>query len=598
MQESQDDSSVKASSVIETTEFLDVDELAQDDPNDSSMSLDGTADRPARQPVQPVPDTSGFRSSTRVDDDGQYATSSNDSSTPTTPIISSAAQPGEQRLIGVKVPPPRFKPLPYASSRTGAVFDVRMRHHMDQTSSDDDAHPERPARIFEIWNEIKQAGLTIEDEHGPDAAEEFKLVRIGVREATDAELLLVHTKEHVEFVKSCESWDIEKVKQQTLVGEGESSIYWHNLTWMCAQLAAGGAIEATRAVAYGLVRNAVAIIRPPGHHAEHDKPGGFCFFDNVAVAARNIQEESKSWPEPVRKILILDWDVHHGNGVQQAFYDNPNVLYISIHVYQDGHFYPHGTYGNHLHWGTGSAEGKTVNIPWIDNGMRDADYLLAFQQIVMPIATEFDPDLVMISAGFDAAAGDPLGQCFVSPAGYGHMTHMLMQLARGKVVACLEGGYNLRSIAVSALAMTRTLMGEPPERVGELAPTPSAVQTIQKVINTQSQFWNCLHPKTKALQKHRELGSERLHDVIREYQAKTFFDNYGMSELKVRSKGPSKSFNNQVLATFNFQEKRPLLVIFHDPPEVLGVPDPRNSQLELHNTFLVCSIEAVVWLSN
>ncbi|KAL9086217.1 MAG: hypothetical protein Q9159_004282 [Coniocarpon cinnabarinum] len=576
--QSQDDASVKASSIIETTELQDVDELANDDLNDSSLSLDGTTDQSMQQSL-PLPSGYEFDAPLRT-------AHSSTTSARTTPKSVLPSRKGERKFVGVRVPQPKFKPLPYASSRTGLVFDTRMRHHMDQISSDDDAHPERPQRIFSIWNEIRKAGLLIEDENAEDADQDFKLLRIAVREAEDEELLLVHSREHVDFVKSCETWDLSEIKKRTEVGEGESSIYWHSLTWLCAQLAAGGAIEATRAVAFRLVRNAVAIIRPPGHHAEHDKPGGFCFFDNVAVAARNIQEETKRESEPIRKILILDWDVHHGNGVQQAFYDDPNVLYISLHVYANGEFYPHGDYGDHLHWGSGSAEGKTVNIPWIHQGMRDADYLLAFQQIVMPIASEFDPDLVMISAGFDAAAGDPLGMCFVSPAGYGHMTHMLMQLANGKVVACLEGGYNLQSIAVSALAMTRTLMGEPPERIGELAPSPSAVQTIQNVIETQSRFWNCMHPKVKALDNHRELGSERLHDVVREYQSKTLFESYQMAELKIRRKGLSRTFKDQVLALFNYGEKRPLLVILHDPPEILGIPDPRTSQIELHNTFL------------
>ena len=456
----------------------------------------------------------------------------------------------EYRYAGVLVPGPRFKPLPYATSKSALIFDPRMRYHMDQNTSDDDAHPEKPQRIFEIYRELEAAGLLEdEDEEDEDPDGPFKLSRISAREADDDEILLVHSREHLEFVRESENVSLSEIKRRTEVGEGESSIYWHNLTFLCASLAAGGAIEAARAVAFNVVRNAIAIIRPPGHHAEHDRPSGFCFFDNVAIATRVVQEESKNFRKPTRRVLVLDWDVHHGNGVQQAFYDNPNVLYISLHVHQGGAFYPHGNYGDHLHWGSGAAEGKNVNIPWATQGMRDADYLLALQQVVMPIALEFNPDLVMISAGFDAAADDPLGQCFVTPAGYSHMTHMLMQLARGKVVACLEGGYNLRSTAVSALAMTRTLMGEPPQRIEELAPTPSAIQTIQTVIQTQAQFWRCLHPKVRAIRQVRELQSERLHDVIRTWQSKVLWDNYGMSEMTIRRKKISKSCQDQVLAT-------------------------------------------------
>ena len=325
------------------------------------------------------------------------------------------------------------------------------------------------------------------------------------------------------------------------------SVYLHYQTWLCASLAAGGAIEATKAVVAGQVKNAIAIIRPPGHHAEHDRPSGFCFFNNVCVAAKVCQAD---FPDDCRKILILDWDVHHGNGVQQAFYTDPNVLYISIHLHRNGDFYPQGPYGNHLHCGEGAGVGRNVNIPWSHPGMTDADYIYAFQQVVMPIAVEFAPDLVIISAGFDAAEGDLLGQCHVSPAGYAHMTHMLMQLARGRVVACLEGGYNLRSIAKSALAVTRTLMGEPPDRLVEsLEPTPTAIDTVQLVIRQQAKFWKCLYPKRMDGITRPEMHSERLHDVMRQWQSKMLWEQYRMSELFILRNGISRSFDKQVLAT-------------------------------------------------
>lgn len=324
------------------------------------------------------------------------------------------------------------------------------------------------------------------------------------------------------------------------------SMYFSSLSWLCATLAAGGAIEATKAVVAGLVRNSIAIIRPPGHHAEHNAPSGFCFFNNVPIAAKVAQ---KDFPDTCRKVLILDWDVHHGNGVQQAFYEDPNVLYISLHVYMDASFYPGTDYGDHLHCGSGLGLGRNVNIPWPTQGMTDADYIYAFQQVVMPIATEFDPDLVMISAGFDAAVDDPLGGCFVTPAGYTHMTHMLMQLAKGKVVACLEGGYNLRSIAKSALAMTRTLMGEPPDRVIDFVPSPGAVTAVQQVIRIQSKFWKCMYPKVRELERRRELGSQPMHDIVRKWQSMEFWEEYRMTPLYILRQKISRSFENQVLAT-------------------------------------------------
>ncbi len=329
------------------------------------------------------------------------------------------------------------------------------------------------------------------------------------------------------------------------LAERLDSVYLHNLTWLCSTLSAGGAIEACKAVIQGQVRNSIAIIRPPGHHAEHAKAGGFCFFNNVAIAAKVCQ---RIRPETCRKILILDWDVHHGNGVQEAFYDDPNVLYISIHVHNNGNFYPQGNYGDHLHCGEGAGKGKNINIPWATQGMGDGDYIFAFQQVVMPIATEFDPDLVIVSAGFDAAEGDELGGCFVTPACYAHMTHMLMSLANGKIAVCLEGGYNLRSTAKSALAVTRTLMGEPPDRLLISEASASGVSIVQMVMKHQAKFWKCMYPKEigTALKRH---SGERMHDVIRAWQSKILWEEHGMSTLFVLREKISKSFENQVVAT-------------------------------------------------
>ena len=181
--------------------------------------------------------------------------------------------------------------------------------------------------------------------------------------------------------------------------------------------------------------------------------------------------------------------------------------------------------------------------------MGDADYVYAFQQIVMPIATEFDPDLVIIAAGFDAAEGDLLGECKVTPAGYAHMTHMLMSLAQGRLAVCLEGGYNLDSIARSATAVARTMMGEPPERLQDMDPSASGVDDVKLVLRQQSRFWSCLYPKDLSARLSGPLNGERMHDVIRRWQAATLWDEYEMSPLFVYNKNLSKSFENQVLAT-------------------------------------------------
>ena len=466
----------------------------------------------------------------------------------------------------VRIPPkPRSQALPYATLKTGLVYDPRMRFHAElpNSSSADDIHPEDPRRIHSIFEEIREAGLV----RGPESLEhdEDEEVgwRIGIRPAEKAEILTIHTEEHYHFVEAlqctpitlqsrCELIQNPDMSTDELRSEGErlDSIYFNSSTYDCAKLAAGGAIEACKAVVQGSVRNAIAIIRPPGHHAERATGRGFCIFNNVPIATRVCQD---AYPQTCRKVLILDWDVHHGNGIQHAFYDDPNVLYISLHVFRGGQFYPNLPDGNFTYPGVGDGIGKNVNIPWEEHGMGDAEYLYAFQEVVMPIASEFDPDLVIISAGFDAAEGDVLGGCFVTPACYGHMTHMLSRLAKGKLVVCLEGGYNLRSIARSALAVTRVLMQEPPDRLSEdlSAPKASAVRTIEQVKRQHSTYWKCLYPKHLDKTDPGFAATDALHNVIREWQSQRLAKEHFMTPLplQINHAGLTQTFENNVIAT-------------------------------------------------
>ncbi|PZC92245.1 AcuC, Deacetylase, histone deacetylase and acetoin utilization protein [Pyrenophora tritici-repentis] len=476
----------------------------------------------------------------------------------------------------VRIPPkPTSSALAYATSKTGLVYDPRMRFHAelpDMNINPDDIHPEDPRRIHSIFKEIKEAGLVASSTSEED--QQDHCWRIATRYATKPEILLIHTEEHYDFLKE--------------QAEGLDSIYFNHSTFECAKLAAGGAIEACKAVVQGHVRNAIAIIRPPGHHAETDSPSGFCIFNNVPIATRVCQ---KAYPETCRKVLILDWDVHHGNGIQHAFYDDPNVLYISLHVFKGGNFYPNLPDGDLNYCGEGPGEGKNVNIPWADHGMGDAEYLYAFQEVVMPIATEFDPDLVIISAGFDAAEGDLLGGCFVTPACYGHMTHMLMRLAKGKLVVCLEGGYNLRSIARSALAVTRVLMLEPPDRLHIDLPGPkdSAVHTVENVKREHSRYWKSLYPKHLDKADPGYKDTCRLHEIIREWQSQRLASEHSMVPLPplyINKAGLTQTFSHNIIATPRFMDRYPLLVIFHDPPGFQDYPDPVTGKNELHNTWL------------
>lgn len=458
------------------------------------------------------------------------------------------ARPTRKTFTEVIIPQPKLDALPYSTLQSGLVYDPRMRWHTEIIEGHDtDFHPEDPRRILEIFNELKAAGLVVDPMQDPSPEDKYKLWQIQAREATADEICQAHKREQYEWVEALP----EKTNEElVIIGDRLDSVYLHKMTFLCAKLSAGGSIEACRAVVAGHVRNSIAVVRPPGHHAESDRPGGFCFFNNVCVAARACQRD---FPDTCRKILILDWDVHHGNGVQEIFYNDPNVLYISLHVHRDGQFYPATQYGNEKYCGEGQGLGYNVNIPWPCHGMTDGDYLFAFQRVVMPIAQEFDPDLVIVAAGFDAAEGDELGRCHVSPAGYAHMTHMLMSLAKGKISVVLEGGYNLRSIAKSSLAVTRTLMGEPPDRILDTTPTLPGVETVHMVIRQQSKFWKRLYPPGGTLLKDRIPGvaaaSERMHDAVRAWQAKMLWDDFRMRPLPILRDSLSKSFENQVLVT-------------------------------------------------
>jgi histone deacetylase 6 len=196
--------------------------------------------------------------------------------------------------------------------------------------------------------------------------------------------------------------------------------------------------------------------------------------------------------------------------------------------------------------------------------MGDGEYMAAFQRIVMPIAQEFDPDLVVISAGFDAAAGDELGGCFVSPECYSHMTHMLMSLANGKVAVCLEGGYNLDAISRSALSVAKTLMGEPPERMTIPPVSKGAALVLHQVKQIQSQYWQCMQPGIVQAKEVQDQGGVRLHDAVRTYQRRIMTLKYTMVSLRMGRDKSSPTFEDQVLVTPGIHAAKKILIIIHD----------------------------------
>ncbi|KAG1293226.1 hypothetical protein G6F66_006280 [Rhizopus arrhizus] len=343
--------------------------------------------------------------------------------------------------------------------KTGFVYDTAMSYHA--TPDPIDIHPEDPRRIFMIYTTLEKHGLLAECK------------RIKSRKATKEEITAIH-----KYSKRSQYIELEHIYD---------SIYLNASSFESGLYAAGSLIALLEALVKDEIRNAFAIIRPPGHHAEYNSPMGFCLFNNVAIAVNHCMKNLA-----VKKTLIVDWDIHFGNGTQNIFSENPNVLYISLHRYEGKMFYPADRKGAAEYTGHGKGEGTTVNIPWPCGGMTDADYFYAFKEVVIPIAMEFGPDLLVVSAGFDAAIGDPIGQCKVTPAGYAHMTHMLKSINNGKLAIALEGGYNLNSIALSALGCMNVLLGDsPPAIENALVPKQECIDTIKLVKKVQQKYWRC-----------------------------------------------------------------------------------------------------------
>ncbi|XP_046578359.1 LOW QUALITY PROTEIN: histone deacetylase 6-like [Haliotis rubra] len=306
--------------------------------------------------------------------------------------------------------------LTFAPHRTCIVFDADMRAHKNMSFK---GHPERPDRISRIYNQHIEWGLY------------SRCLPVESRLATEEELGTIHSEVYISEMK--ETPDKTQQELDNVMKWRMSSIFVCKDTYRCALLSCGSVLNVVDTVLSGKAQNGVAIVRPPGHHAECDKAMGFCFFNSVAVAVKYAQNKFG-----VKRILILDWDVHHGNGTQHVFQDDPSVLFISLHRYDNGGFYPASVDGNYTEVGYGEGAGYNINVSWSGGRMGDSEYISAFQQIIMPVAYEFAPDLVLVSAGFDAARGDPLGGYDITPAGYAHMTHMLSGLANGRVVVLLE----------------------------------------------------------------------------------------------------------------------------------------------------------------
>uniref|UniRef100_A0A663N7A2 Histone deacetylase 10 n=1 Tax=Athene cunicularia TaxID=194338 RepID=A0A663N7A2_ATHCN len=236
------------------------------------------------------------------------------------------------------------------------------------------------------------------------------------------------------------------------------AFFFHQNTYRCARLAVGATLQLVDAVMSGKVCNGMALVRPPGHHSQRNAANGFCLFNNVAIAA-----EYAKLKYGLKRILIVDWDVHHGQGTQYIFEEDPSVLYFSWHRYEHQEFWPSLRESDYDAVGLGKGKGFNINLPWNKVGMGNSDYLAVFFHVLLPVAFEFDPELVIVSSGYDSGIGDP------------------------------EGGYHLKSLSESVCMTVKTLLGDPiPEITGEMAPCLSAVESIQNVRAAHKPYWKWL----------------------------------------------------------------------------------------------------------
>lgn len=315
------------------------------------------------------------------------------------------------------------------SPRTGFVYNERFLEH-----DTGPGHPECPDRLRSVVGHLQKVRLWTPVQH------------LIIDPAPEECLTKVHTADHVRFVReSC-------LNGMSVLDGGDTHV--SRDSYDVALLAAGGVITGVDAIMKGILQNVFCAVRPPGHHAERESVMGFCLFNNAAVAARYAQGS-----HGVDRIAIIDWDVHHGNGTQHVFYEDKSVFYISTHQYP---FYP-GT-GSRVERGSGEGEGYTLNIP-MTAGMGEAEYVAAFRDEILPAVVHYRPELIIISAGFDAHRNDPLAGMNLTEESFAILTSLVAETAgltcNGRILSILEGGYNLGALARSVESHLRTLIDAP-----------------------------------------------------------------------------------------------------------------------------------------
>jgi len=358
------------------------------------------------------------------------------------------------------------------TNKTGLVYDEQMCLHKEEK------HLECPDRIKSIYTAITNANLLKYCDLIP------------ARPITNDELLLTHTENHVTTIQNIPNHNKDELEY---LAEKYNSIYFNEHTFTSASIAAGSLIDLTSKVISNEIKNGIAIIRPPGHHAHTSKPKGFCIFNNVGITANVMLKKHN-----LSRIAILDLDVHHGDGTQEIFYSNDNVLYISIHRYDNGDFYP-GESGNPKNVGCDAGLGKNINIGLNTNNYEkigNSDYLYLSIKLIEPILKEYNPELILISAGFDCVIDDPLGDLNLTPVFFNYLIQRL-EVLQSKIVVALEGGYNLNSISESMVHCCCALTGS--NRVSfrnvdanQLLVSSVTKNAFLKTMKIHEEYWNCL----------------------------------------------------------------------------------------------------------
>jgi acetoin utilization deacetylase AcuC-like enzyme len=294
-------------------------------------------------------------------------------------------------------------------------------------------HPEHAGRIHAVWERLDALGLS------------SRMRQLDASMADEELILSVHTPDYLKVLR----W-VDETQQRVYL---DPDTYALPTSYTIARLSAGGVITAVDEVLSGRASNGLAAVRPPGHHAMPERAMGFCLLGNIAIAARYAQRQYG-----LRRVMIVDYDVHHGNGTQAMFYDDASVLFISSHQYP---YYPGS--GAITETGQGMGTGFTLNMP-LAAGHGDASYARLFEQVVWPATRRFEPELILVSAGFDAHWSDPLAGMRLSLSGYAHLSreliHMAHQFCGGKIVFVLEGGYNLDALGYGMANVAASLLGD------------------------------------------------------------------------------------------------------------------------------------------